>query len=140
MCGLGLVAMTVGLVVHHLAVVDTPLVVNLPEDDTTMRRGSDTIATGGIDHLIPRQEPNTNHRLTKLVTDGQALPPQQFRWVVTLLLQQGCERWGKNFLDFHLLGFSVFVIFSGRDGVFVIPYLYTPSYYPPPSLERGGEI
>ena len=38
-----LVTMTVGLVVHDLAGMHLLLVVNLPEDDTTVLRGSEVI-------------------------------------------------------------------------------------------------
>jgi hypothetical protein len=53
MGGLGLVAVTVGEIVHHLAIMNTTLVVNLPEDNTTALGGSHAITTAGVDHLLP---------------------------------------------------------------------------------------
>ena len=47
----GLVAMTVGLVVHQFAGVDALLVVNLPEDDAAFFGGAEAVAIGSVMHL-----------------------------------------------------------------------------------------
>ena len=76
MCCLRLVAVAVGKIIHHLAVVHTTLMVYLPEDNAAMLRGSYAIATGGIEHLLPCQVACARHCLTKLITDGEAALPE----------------------------------------------------------------
>ena len=70
MCCLRLVAVAVGKIIHHLAVVHTPFMVYLPEDDATVFAGSYAIATSCIYHLLPRQVACVDHCLAKLIIDG----------------------------------------------------------------------
>ena len=69
MSSLRLVAVAVGKIIHHLAVVHTPLMVYLPKDNAAMLCSSYAIATGCIEHLLPCQVACARHRLTKLITD-----------------------------------------------------------------------
>ena len=46
-----LVTVTVGLVVHELAIMDTQLLVNLPKDDGAVAGGAKTVTLGGMAHL-----------------------------------------------------------------------------------------
>ena len=46
-----LVAVTVGLVVHNLACVDLLVVVDLPEDDTSVLGTAEAVAGGGVAEL-----------------------------------------------------------------------------------------
>lgn len=48
----GLVAVTVGLVLHQFASVDTLLLVDLPEDDAAFFGGTEAVAVGGVVHLL----------------------------------------------------------------------------------------
>ena len=47
----GLVTVTIGLVVHQFAGVDTLLFVNLPEDDSAFFGGAEAVAVGSVMHL-----------------------------------------------------------------------------------------
>ena len=47
----GLVAMTVGLVVHQFAGVDALLLVDLPEDDAAFFGGTEAVTVGSVVHL-----------------------------------------------------------------------------------------
>lgn len=64
--GVVLVAMTVGLVVHDFAGMHALLVVNLPEDDTTVLGTAETIAGGGMMQLDFTQIARRNGGLTEL--------------------------------------------------------------------------
>ena len=66
---------TVWTVVHHLPVPDTLLLVNLPEDHPTLPRGTEPIPARRTDHLLPRQIPRLDHRLTELTPNRLALSP-----------------------------------------------------------------
>ena len=44
----GLVTVTVGLVVHQFTGVDTLLLVNLPEDDTSVLGATEAVAVGSV--------------------------------------------------------------------------------------------
>ena len=60
-----LVAVTVGLIVHNLAGMDLLMVVNLPEDDTTVLGGSQAVAGCCTVQLSFGQIARGNHGLTK---------------------------------------------------------------------------
>ena len=47
----GFVTVTVGLVVHELAIMDPQLLVNLPKDDGAVAGGAKTVTLGGMAHL-----------------------------------------------------------------------------------------
>lgn len=47
----GLVAVTVGLIVHQFAGVDALLFVNFPEDDAAFFGGTEAVAVGSVVHL-----------------------------------------------------------------------------------------
>ena len=47
----GLVAVTVGLVVHQFAGMNTLLLVDLPKDDATFFGGAEAVAISGVLHL-----------------------------------------------------------------------------------------
>jgi hypothetical protein len=60
-----LVTMTVFTVIHDLAIMDTFLMVDLPEDDTTALRGPQTIAPGSMLHLLLRENPASYQCVTE---------------------------------------------------------------------------
>ena len=62
----GFVAMTVGLVVHDFAGMDTLLVIDLPEDDTTVLGAAKAIAGRCMTQLRFRQIASRDDGLTEL--------------------------------------------------------------------------
>ena len=61
------VAMTIGQVVHHLAIIHTTFMVDLPEDDTTTFRGTDAIAGRSMEHLLLSEETGIDYGFAELV-------------------------------------------------------------------------
>ena len=61
-----LVTVTVGEVVHELAIMDTQLLVNFPEDDGTVTGGSKAVTLSGMAHLALRKVASADDRLTEL--------------------------------------------------------------------------
>jgi hypothetical protein len=92
---MGLVTVTVWPVIHDLPVMDTPLLVNLPEDDSVLLRGTEAIATGRMKHLLPREITALDDRLTELTADRQAPPPEHPTRMPRLRLLHRLERRGK---------------------------------------------
>ena len=81
-----LAAVTVCLVVHHLAVVYTAFVVDLPEDDTALPRRADAVATRRTQHLFPCQQTALYHRvavehLVRLLYHHRADPAPQVQFL-----------------------------------------------------------
>ena len=64
--GVRLVTMTVGLVVHDLTGMDTLLVIDLPEDDTTVLGAAKAIAGRCMTQLRFRQIASRDDGLTEL--------------------------------------------------------------------------
>ena len=61
--------MTVGSIVHHLAVSDSLFLVNLPKDNATQFRGAEAIAACSADHLLPREITCRNDGLAELAAN-----------------------------------------------------------------------
>ena len=66
-----LVAVTVGLIVHNLAGMDALVVVNLPEDDSTVLGTAETIAGGGVMQLDFTQIARRYGRMAELRINGK---------------------------------------------------------------------
>ena len=63
------IAVAVGVVVHHLTVMETALMVDLPEDHPTLCRGAQSVTIGGVEHLLEREIATTDECLTELAAD-----------------------------------------------------------------------
>ena len=100
------VAVTVGVVVHDLTVVDTALLVYLPEDDTTAFRGAQPITQDGMEELLECQVPHVEDGLTELTLYRQAgidhgpgvVEGERF---FIQSLPDGLEGVTKHFVQFH---------------------------------------
>ena len=68
-------AVAVGAIGHHLAVTDTLVAVDLPEDDTPLAVGTQTVTTHSIEHLLPSEVAGADQCLAKTAIDTQALTP-----------------------------------------------------------------
>ena len=78
LCGVALlVAVAVLTVVHHLAVVDVAIGSDLPEDDTALKGAPQSVATGGMQHLLLRKIARIDYGTAELALRRQGLAPHR---------------------------------------------------------------
>lgn len=79
-CGVvSLVAVTVVLIVHQFAGVDTLLLVNLPEDDATFFGGTEAVTVGSMVHLLGGEVALRDEGLAEGGLSGEGFGDE--RWV-----------------------------------------------------------
>jgi hypothetical protein len=86
-----LVAVTVGQIAHHFALVNLFMLVDLPEDDAPGLGGSQPVLARGVFHLLLREETVDYHCAAEGALRRECLAPHRFVY----------DQSAVEYLDYH---------------------------------------